>query len=150
MSDEIKMSNFKTPQSATHFIEENDEYRAHFIQTDEVGSVFAEFVPSVNYIGWDFDIEPYPMPVNAIPVSACRELATLRQQNAELFSKIELNTKILNAICDRKPLQGSDYHAINCTVKNNVILLSKIKGEQDAKTTTNQRSYGEDGHTNDQ
>lgn len=84
MSEEIKMSSFEIPKSVTHFMYESDEHRAHFLQVDEVGNVFAEFVPSVNYIGWDFDIEPYPLPVNAIPVSAYCEINRLAEENKRL------------------------------------------------------------------
>ena len=84
MSEEIKMSNFEIPKSVTHFMYESDEHRAHFLQVDETGNVFAEFVPSVNYIGWDFDIEPYPLPVNAIPVSAYCEINRLAEENKRL------------------------------------------------------------------
>ena len=84
MSNEIKMIGFKIPESATHFVSESNEYRAHFLQVDEAGNVFAEFVPSVGYIGWDFDIEPYPISVDAIPVSAHREISRLIEENKRL------------------------------------------------------------------
>lgn len=45
----------------------------------------------------------------------------------ELVDKIQLNTEILTAIMERKPLQGSDYHAISCTIKNNELLIAKHK-----------------------
>ena len=89
MSKEIKMSSFEIPKSATHFMYESDEYRAHFLQVDEAGNVFAVFVPSVNYIGWDFDIEPYPLPVNAIPVSAYCEINRLVEENKRLRGFLE-------------------------------------------------------------
>ena len=46
---------------------------------------------------------------------------------SELVDKIQLNTEILTAIMERNPLQGSDYHAINCTIKNNKLLTAKHK-----------------------
>lgn len=79
------MSDFKVPQGATHFVSETDDFRAHFIQVDDAGNVLAELVPSVHYIGWDFDIDPYPMLTDSIPVSAYKELTTLRQQNSALL-----------------------------------------------------------------
>lgn len=45
----------------------------------------------------------------------------------ELVDKIQLNTEILTAIMERKPIQGSDYHAISCTIKNNELLIAKHK-----------------------
>lgn len=87
------MSDFKVPEGATHFVNETDDFRAHFIQVDDATNVLAEFVPSVNYIGWDFDIEPYPMLADSIPVSAYKELTTLRQQNAEVRDKLTTITK---------------------------------------------------------
>lgn len=134
------MSDFKVPEGATHFVDETDDFRAHFIQVDEAANVLAEFVPSVNYIGWDFDIEPYPMLADSIPVSAYKELTTLRQQNAEVRDKLTTITKQRDELL--KCLETVNSHAVyRAGTFNNgetvaqyaTRVLSTIKEQKDAE-----------------
>ena len=56
------------------------------------------------------------------------ENAQLKADKSELVAKIELNNKLLAAVLDnRNGLNGSDFCAIECLVKNNSILLQKHK-----------------------
>lgn len=132
MSQEIKMSSFEIPKSATHFMYESDEYRAHFLQVDEAGNVFAEFVPSVNYIGWDFDIELYPLPVNAIPVSAYCEINRLVEENKRLRGFVEEVAELDIETFYFETRDGdADYIEYICTdiVDDANELLSELGGE---------------------
>ena len=134
------MSDFKVPEGATHFVNETDDFRAHFIQVDDAANVLAEFVPSVNYIGWDFDIEPYPMLADSIPVSAYKELTTLRQQNAEVRDKLTTITKqrdelqkYLRHIHDYMLVKNKSYREGDLSAEVGT-LLSTSKEQKDAQS----------------
>ncbi|RCS70137.1 Lar family restriction alleviation protein [Vibrio casei] len=59
--------------------------------------------------------------------------AQLKAGNTELVAKIELNNKLLAAVLDnRHGLNGSDFCAIECLVKNNGMLLQKHKEPNNA------------------
>lgn len=79
------------PDGATHFVKGNDEERDHFIEVDEVGNVLRIYCPDYPCIGWDSDIDPFPMPIRAIPVSAL-------QENEELRGRLKAMGEILKGI----------------------------------------------------
>lgn len=57
-----------------------------------------------------------------------KQNAQLKEDKAELAAKIELNNKLLAAVLgNRNGLNGSDFCAIECLVKNNSILIQKHK-----------------------